>query len=166
MSIERILQSLLALIDIHHALHEQSQKKTDVLKKGTTEDLQKILTEEQTLIRKLEQAEEKREKVVDDWFTSNHLKEEERTLTRLLELLPKDENKYQLEQAAIDLTKAMAKLRDSEQLNQALLQQSMHFIQASLNMLQPTLQSINYNRQKKQQQTDQYQERSMFDSRA
>lgn len=166
MSIEHILQSLSVLTDVHNELHDISKQKTEVLTNGATENLQSILIEEQTLIRKLEQAEKKREALVNEWFMQHDYELEERTITNILNLLSEKEDKVRLERAAINLTKAITQLRDSEQLNSALLQQSMHFIQASLNMLQPTIQSVNYDREKKTKQDSQFNERSMFDSRA
>lgn len=166
LSIERILQSLSELTDVHNKLYKVSQQKTEALKDGSAEKLQNILIEEQTYIRKLEQAEKKRETVVEHWFNNHHHSEEERTITNLLSLLTDSQNKQDLETATIDLTHAITKLRDSEQLNGALIQQSMHFIQTSLNMFKPTLQSLNYDRQQTKSDQKSYSDRSMFDSRA
>lgn len=166
LSIERILQSLSELTDVHKKLYKVSQQKTEALKENSADKLQKILIEEQTYIRKLEHAEKKRENLVNDWFNDNKYIEEERTITNLLRLITDSQNKHDLETATIDLTHAITKLRDSEQLNAALIQQSMHFIQTSLNMFKPTLQSLNYDRQQTKSDQKRYNDRSMFDSRA
>lgn len=166
LSVESILQSLKELTNVHKQLCNVSQQKTEALKKGSSEKLQDILSEEQTYIRKLEQVENNRERIVEQWFENNQPTEQERTITKILNLLTDENEKRRLEVATIDLTKEITRLRDLEQLNAALIQQSMHFIQTSLNMLKPTLQSLNYDRQQTKNDQKRYNDRSMFDSKA
>lgn len=166
MSIEFILQSLEELTNVHQHLCKVSQLKTEALKDGSSDRLQDILIEEQTFIRKLEQVENNREQIVEQWFENNYSEEQERTITKILDLLTNKHEKHRLEMATIDLTKEITRLRDLEQLNAALIQQSMHFIQTSLNMLKPTLQSLNYDRQQTTNDRKPYNDRSMFDSKA
>jgi len=166
LSVESILQSLKELTNVHKQLCNVSQQKTEALKKGSSEKLQDILREEQTYIRKLEQVENNRERIVEQWFENNQSTEQERTITKILNLLTDENEKRRLEVATIDLTKEITRLRDLEQLNAALIQQSMHFIQTSLNMLKPTLQSLNYDRQQTKNDQKRYNDRSMFDSKA
>lgn len=166
LSIERIVQSLNELTNVHQQLYNVSQQKTEALKDGAADKLQKILNEEQTYIRKLEQVEQKREDLVNQWFAVHGLGEQEQTITKILHLISDSSVKANLEIATLHLTEAITKLQDSEQLNAALIQQSMQFIQTSLNMLKPTLQTLNYNQKQSVDKGKSYSDRSMFDSRA
>jgi len=165
LSIQPIIRSLDTLINVHKELIYLSQEKTEVLKKGSAEELQKVLIQEQKFIHKLDQAESKREKAVKTWFTQKQLNGEEETITHMLSLLTNDQEKHQLETSAIALTKSMTQLKENEQLNEALVQQSMQFIQMSLNVLQPSMQNMNYERPQ-QTRTSQVIEQSVFDSKA
>ena len=62
----------------------------------------------------------------------------------------------------IELTKAITQLKQQEQLNQALIQQSMQFVQLSLDILNPTIQTMNYGKNRE----DAGSKRSVFDSKA
>lgn len=166
LSLQSITQSLATLVNVHEKLIGISKEKTEVLKEGSAEDLQQLLIHEQKYIHKLELAEHQREIEVKTWFTNKQLMEEDYTITRMLELLTNDDEKHQLEQAAVALTKEMTQLKENEQLNEALIKQSMQFIQMSLSMMQPTLEKMNYNRPKQQAQSSNVREHSVFDSKA
>lgn len=165
MSIQPIIESLDSLVNVHRDLIRVSKEKTEVLKEGSAEDLQKVLIHEQKYIHKLEQAENERENVVKAWFTEYQLTDENQTITRMLNLLTCDEEKKQLEDAAVALTQAITQLKQHEQLNKSLIQQSMQFIQMSLSMLQPSMRKMNYDRPHQTRQTH-VRGQSVFDSKA
>ena len=165
MSIQPIIQTLDKLVNVHKTLIQISEQKTEVLKEGSADKLQSVLIEEQKFIPKVERAEKAREEAVVNWFADKELNDEEQTITRILDLLANGVEKKQLEEVATTLTKAIAQLKQREQLNQALIQQSMQFINVSLNMLQPSMSQINYGRSK-QNETSRTREHSVFDSKA
>lgn len=162
MSVQPILESLEKLIDIHQLLLDVSKEKTEVVKEGSVEKLQKILAKEHKLIRVLEQAEQKRQELVDEWFTQNRIPmETDRTITNMLELTHEPE-KENLEELTVSLTMVITELKQQEQLNQALIDQSMKFIQMSLSMINPTIENMNYGHKVETKSVN----RSVFDSRA
>lgn len=166
LTIERIISSLEKLTAVHHDLLQISLNKTKAITDGLADQLQNVLREEQTKIQQLSQEETKREKLVEQWFLSEgHLKSE-RTITNMLDLLIDTTKKQRLEETTIELTHAITELRNQEQLNGALIQQSMHFIQTSLNMLKPSIQSMNYDRKQDKNKQKPLHDQSMFDSRA
>jgi len=166
LSIDHIVNSLEKLTEIHRDLLKISLRKTQAITDGLADQLQKVLQEEQIKIQHLIQAESKREKLVNQWFLKEDSLEKERTITNMLSLLLDNEKKQRLEKVTIELTKAITQLKNQEQLNEALIQQSMHFIQTSLNMLKPSIQSMNYDRQQEKDKQKPLQDQSIFDSRA
>jgi len=161
-SITAINTSLQELTVIHEELLKVSKRKTDIIKEGSTEKIQAILVEERKYIKVLEQAEQKRQIEVEKWYSNRQQPLEEMTITNMLELLTDEQEKQELEEKTIQLTEAITELKHQEQLNQALIQQSMQFVQLSLDMLNPTIQSMNYG---KSQDTE-GSKRSVFDSKA
>jgi len=161
-SITAINDSLQELTMIHEELLKGSKRKTDIIKEGSTEKIQAILAEERKYIKILEQSEEKRQKEVEKWYTAKQLPLEDMTITNMLEVLTDKEAQQELEQLTIELTKTITQLKQQEQLNQALIQQSMQFVQLSLDMLSPTIHNMNYG---KSQETE-GSKRSVFDSKA
>lgn len=161
-SIKDVNQSLEELMTVHEDLLKVSKRKTEIVKDGSIEKFQTILAEERKYFKILEQAEEKRQKVVEKWYTDQQLSLENMTITNMLEVLTDEEEQQALEHMTIELTKAITQLKQQEQLNQALIQQSMQFVQLSLDILNPTIQTMNYGKN----QEDAGSKRSVFDSKA
>ncbi len=86
---------------------------------------------------------------------------EEMTITNMLNMLSNNDDQKALLAVTTELTESITKLKRLEQLNRELLEQSMQFVQMSLNMLNPTIDHMNYGDKK---QTER--KHSMFDSKA
>jgi len=140
-----------------------SQNKTEVIKQSDTEKLVKLLTEERQLIQQVEQYEVEREEIVAELFNDHHLQSNHKTITELLDIIDDDIAKEELEQSVAILIQLIISIRESEQLNNELLQQSMQFVQLSLDMIQPESQAIHYGSHAKRK--DFTQQRSVFDSK-
>lgn len=162
MSIGTIVQSLETLIVLHQELCEFSKQKTEIIKNGFVEKFQMILAEERKYVHKLSTAEETRRAAVEKWYQDQDLPNEEMTITNMLETITDNDEQHILEQLTIKLTKMITKLKQQEQLNGELIQQSMRFVQLSLDMLSPTIQSLNYG----ESQNTPPEKRSVFDSKA
>ncbi|MEC5422861.1 flagellar protein FlgN [Virgibacillus sp. C22-A2] len=163
MSAQSIIQSLEKLVNLHTNLLEFSQEKTEIMKEGSIEKLQSLLVKERKLIRLTEQAEEKRNKEVINWFAINQLPADDTTVTKMLEFLRDESDKTELEKTTTKLTEVITELKQQEQLNQALINQSMQFVQLSIDMLNPSIHSMNYG-SKSDESTEV--KRSVFDSKA
>ncbi|MFD2044989.1 flagellar protein FlgN [Ornithinibacillus salinisoli] len=162
MSVKAINQSLENLNNIHEDLLKNSEQKTEVIKEGSVEKLQSVLIKERKLIQLLDKAEEQRKKEVDRWFSDRELPSVEATITNMLELLSDEQDRKNLEEQTVALTEVMLKLKQQEQLNMALIQQSMQFVQLSLDLMSPSLKNLNYGNEKEKATIN----RSMFDSKA
>ncbi len=152
------------LVDLHHKLIELSELKTDLLKKGSLEELQGLLVKERKLIRKTEQAEADRIQAVNSWFQAMDVASEDKTISTILEIAKDGHEKNELATVTTVLTQAITKLKQLEQLNHALINQSMQFVQLSLDVMSPTIRNINYGN-KNEKNTDTA-KRSVFDSKA
>ncbi|MCG1026843.1 flagellar protein FlgN [Virgibacillus halodenitrificans] len=164
MSVQLIIQSLHQLVDVHKQLLRLSNQKTEAIKEGSIDNMQKVIGQERKEIKQLEQAEKIREKLVSDWFIKNGFSQEDVSITFLLDHIEQLDEREKLGNITIRLTKLITELKQQEQLNQSLINQSMKFIQLSLDMLNPSIQNINYGNQ--QQYGKEAQKRSIFDSKA
>lgn len=142
---------------------ELSEEKTEYIKTGEMDQLSQLLMKERKHVQEMEQIEKEREKIVDQTFRDLNITNEEKTVTILLDHMKRDDEKRKLEEAVTELLQVIIELRRSEKLNHDLIEQSMQFVQLSLDMLQPSERNINYHKDDKNRQRT---NRSVFDSKA
>ncbi|WP_100010414.1 flagellar protein FlgN [Lentibacillus sediminis] len=162
MSIQAITRSLAELVEAHEALVNNSREKTAVLKEGSAEKLQTVLVKERQIIQAVENAEANRQKATAAWTAEHAPHLENATITDILELAEED-RQQELADVTAALTNKITELKQQEQLNRSLIDQSMQFVQLSLQTLQPSIQNLNYGKQKQEGTSS---SRSLFDSRA
>ncbi|MDC3416125.1 flagellar protein FlgN [Aquibacillus salsiterrae] len=163
MSVQAIVDTLTKITQLHHSLLSVSQTKTEVLKEGDTAKLQTLLVQERKHVQAIEQLELKRIDLVKAWATANKQDTDTTTVSAMLDVLTDGHEKELLEQATVGLVDVLVSLRSQEQLNHELTQQSLQYIELSLNMLSPSLKHLNYNNQSTQTTVP---NRSLFDSKA
>lgn len=163
MSVETIIQSLERLLKIHEDLVSISQQKTEIVKEGSIEKLQSLLVKERKTVRVIEQAEAKRKAEVEEWFSERKLSLDDATITGMLEILDDQGESEKLEKATVALTEVITRLIQQEQLNHQLINQSMQFVQLSLDTMNPSIQNMNYGNKNKELSAV---KRSAFDSKA
>ena len=144
MSVQRLIDILTKLVDMHQNLLELSIEKTEMIKSGSIEQLQTLLAKERKYIQLIEQTEKDRIEESKVWFTNKQLLDEEITITNMLDNLDDEHDKQALTTIAAELTGNIVRLKQQEQLNRDLIEQSMQFVQLSLDMLHPTIQQMNY----------------------
>ncbi|MFD1038885.1 flagellar protein FlgN [Virgibacillus byunsanensis] len=162
MSVFKIIKSLHKLVDMHKTLIDISGQKTEIIKEGSVDKLQTLLIKERKHVKAIEQIEKLRQTEVKEWFTQQGSKEDPPTITRMLAIISDDEQQKELEAMTVSLTEAITQLKQQEELNQALIQQSMQFVQLSLDMINPSIKSMNYGNKKETESI----KRSVFDSKA
>lgn len=150
-----------ALLDEHQKLIAIAEEKTESIKTNNIDALSKLLMKERKQVQIITQLEDKRQKAVELYFQEKNQSNQEKTISNLLELMDDDEK--ELEQKVLKLVEEIVKLKQVEQLNQELIEQSMAFVQLSLDMLQPSEKNRNYTETPNGEQHD---HRSVFDSRA
>lgn len=144
MSVKRLIDLLTRLVDIHQNLLDLSMEKTEIIKSGSIDKLQSLLAKERKYIQLVEQTEKERIEESKAWFKSQKLLDEEMTITKMLENLDNESDKEALATVTTELTNKIASLKQQEQLNRNLIEQSMQFIHLSLDMLHPSIQQMNY----------------------
>ncbi len=151
------------LKQLHESLLYLSCKKTELLKKGDTGSLQQLLAKERKHIQAITKIENERVHTVTDWCCHQDIESAAPTLSGVLECLEDTQEKNLLEALFEDLVFLVTELKQQEQLNVELTKQSLQFIHLSLDMLQPSLNSMNYN---KQTGASDKEKSSVFDSKA
>lgn len=134
------------------------------IKEGQMDELSKLLIMERKYIQSVSQLEEKRQEAIDQFVMNENIKLSETTVTQLLNYLQDGLEKNQLEKSVVHLVEIIIQLKEKEQFNQELIQQSMQFVQMSLDMLQPMTKNINYDDNRTEKKAAQ--NRTMFDSQA
>lgn len=162
MSVQTIIATLTELIEIHEKLIKISKQKTEIIKEGSIEKLQPILSSERKCVQELEKIELKRQEKIEAWCHEHALDDKHITITEILDHLSNQPEAEQLEETTIYLTNLITRLKQQEQLNHELIIQSMQFIQLSLDMMSPTIKHLNYGKNKALDTV----KRSVFDSKA
>lgn len=160
MSLNTIIESMEKLVKLHESLLAISEQKTEVIKAGSMDELQPLLVKERKHVQALEQMEKTRQQEVEYWFKENNLKSSDKTVTAMLALLEDQEQQQILESVTVQLTNSITNLKRQEQLNKALIQQSLQFVELSLDMMSPSLNNLNYGKKSESAK------RSVFDSKA
>ena len=160
MSVQQIMELMEQLVDVHKQLLSISKEKTERFKEGAIEPLQQLLVKERKQIRLLEQTESKRQQAVEKWFQTNGMDTEQYTVSHMLEKLEDEKERETLANITTTLTETIVELKQQEQLNEALIRQSMEFVQMSLDLMNPNISSMNYGKEMKENT------RSLFDSQA
>ncbi|MEN1967323.1 flagellar protein FlgN [Lentibacillus sp. N15] len=162
LSVQQMIQAIEKLLTIHKSLLRISTEKTTIVKNGDTEQLQPLLMKERRHIQALEQTEAFRQQTVTDWAAKSGFQQQSVTITDILEQLPDEQDKEQLADVTTELTNVVTALKRQEQLNRVLIQQSLQFVDISLDMINPSLKKLNYG----QAQLIDTDKQSVFDSKA
>ncbi|HET7522318.1 MAG TPA: flagellar protein FlgN [Bacillales bacterium] len=147
MSAEDIIETISDLVSVHRTLNEQAERKTETLKNGDMHGLESLLKEEERTAAELKSLEEKRLECVNDFLQSRGLVAEKQvTITQIADVVSQNEKK-ELLHLQNRLLEEMGALKQRNALNQELIEQSLHFINVTLNLASPPEQEpITYNR--------------------
>ncbi|SEQ25404.1 flagellar protein FlgN [Piscibacillus halophilus] len=164
MTIQAIIEHLEKLYQLNESLLAISKDKTELVKKSQIEEFNELLMKERKHVQAIDQLEEKRVRLTEEWFKKHAPDASEQTISQLVELTDDAESKEKLEAVYQRLIMNLASLKQQEDLNRELIQQSLQFIELSLEMYEPQSKQINYDQTKKS--TNQRTQTSMFDSKA
>lgn len=142
-----------------------AKQKTDIIKKGDIDSLQNLLKEENKHIQVIKKFEASLIQETSSFLQKNGLAIDQPSLINAIEIATQSE-KEALLKGKIDLENQIKELSMQNQLNQQLLEQSLQFINVSLDLLQPDIDSYNYDRADNGSQDNRQQNRSLFDSKA
>ena len=164
MSVQQIIGELEKLLDLHKSLLSLSKEKTERIKNNEIDSFNELLMTERKHIQAIEQLEKKRIQLTEEWF-NKHAEDRERTISELIEAISDEAEKKSLEALYDNLIIVLAELKQQEKLNRDLAQQSLQFIELSLDMFQPVHnKNLNYNQPNQQKKPNR--NTSVFDSKA
>lgn len=166
--LHQLIDIMTKLIDEHETLMHISCNKTEVVKSSSMDELSRLLILERKQIQLITTLEKTREELVYGYFYEENLYEADKTIETLLSYINDVTVKTELEGKAVYLMETMIRLKQNEQLNHALIEQSKVFVELSLDMLQPSIKDMNYQRKhtKPDNQDNVSIRTSMFDSKA
>lgn len=134
----RLYEVLDNLVNLHRALYTLAVQKKDVLIKGDIDALNQITQQEQKLIKAVNATESARVQIVQDIFHEKGLSLTEHTLLELMKTLTGVEEKSRLKEYREELIRIVSELREANELNQQLLEQSLSFVNHTLDLLTDT----------------------------
>lgn len=161
---QTLMASLGKLNKLHTSLYELAVLKTEAIKQGAIEELDKLLKEEQKHVTAINMVEKERAGATIQFLDELGIgKDSFPTLSDCIEAAD-DHEKVQLKEMQTSLVEVIDDLRYQNELNQQLIQQSLQFVNMNLSMIQPQPDQMNYGRN--QQEMKNAPRRSMFDSKA
>ncbi|OLO38089.1 hypothetical protein BTR23_11880 [Alkalihalophilus pseudofirmus] len=164
MSAKAVIAVLADLIKLHKTFNEIAIEKTEVVKKSDIPALDMLIKKEGALIHQLNQLEQKRILVVEAFLNRKGLVTEGVTMEQVIEMAPKEEQPI-LTKLQRALMSEIDRLKKNNELNQQLIEDSLRFVNLSLDLMAPEPEEINYQRPA-QKNYDSDTKRSIFDSKA
>ena len=165
MSAKQLIGLLEKHVKLHKGLLHLANKKTEILKNGDMEALTEVIKEEQKYATAIKQIERERVHAVETMYDNLPSPKNDGTLTECI-ALAEGEEREALERLRDDLSTVLAELKDVNLLNQQLIQQSLYFVNVTLDMVLPQPQDINYGKRSGDNSSAYENRRSMFDSKA
>ncbi|WP_027409283.1 flagellar protein FlgN [Anoxybacteroides tepidamans] len=164
MSAAQLIDLLGEYVRLHERLLESARTKTEVLKKGDMEALTAMIKEEQKQIAAVSQLEKERMQLMERIAQQSGHLGEELTLTACIEWV-EEPKKSVLKRLQEELSAVVSELKNVNQLNQQLIQQSLQFVNMTLNFILPQPPEVNY-RHPNSTSSSYENSRSIFDSKA
>ena len=166
MSVKAITELLESLAMIHHELNQAAGQKVELIKKGDMPALEELVRAEAKLARKAQATEAMREKVVRTFLVSKGRVTENATLAEIKEWATAEERE-QLDALQQRLLTEIHALKRQNELNQQLIEESLRFVNLSLDLMVPYQEDISYKRPNEHNEDQPYDTgRSLFDSKA
>jgi len=122
--LQELMDIMTKLIDEHETLMQISSDKTEVIKTSSMDELSQLLILESKQIKLITALEEIREELVNSYFYEENLHAEDKTIGTLLSDINDLTIQRVLEEKASYLMDIMITLKQTEQLNHALIEQS------------------------------------------
>lgn len=156
MTFAELISLLEKQVKLHKSLYQLALKKTEALKKHDVETLTALMKDEQKHILAIQQLEHNRMNMMRQWGKGDDF-----TMTHCIEMAAEPERST-LSHLYDQLAKLLVHIKQANELNQQLTEQSLQFIYLTLDMIAPQTQPITYSKNTYEEPLD----RSMFESKA
>ncbi|WP_252312066.1 flagellar protein FlgN [Sinobaca sp. H24] len=160
MSVTTLVAHMEELAVLHERLYELSLEKTELLKNNEAKQLQELVKKEVLCIREVEKVETVRAEEAET--VAGEYAADEVTIRSLLTVLPEGVQS-ELRQLQARLGETIQKLQQQQELNRALLADSLYFLQKNMEWMRPAADQSRYTPPGQKNQTQAY---SFFDSKA
>jgi flagellar biosynthesis/type III secretory pathway chaperone len=135
-SIQAMLQTIYKLQEAHDALLDLANEKTRVLVRGEVDQLNQIVNKENKWIRAISEADQQRAQAVSEYLLARGYHPNPRiSVSDLIKIIFKAEEKQALADAQKSLLTTIEKLRERNTLNQQMIQQSLAFVDYTLDLV-------------------------------
>ncbi|WP_090843759.1 flagellar protein FlgN [Alkalicoccus daliensis] len=153
-----------ALIVVHKRLNEQALLKEEIVKKGDIPALDQLMKDEMPLVTQLSKLENARRITVRSWLKEQGVVAEDATMEQISPAFSQEEQEMfrELQEALIA---EVEQLQEQNELNRQLLEDSLRFVNLSLDAVQPQKNFASYSGKGESGEDDE-QGRSLFDSKA
>ncbi|MFD2679308.1 flagellar protein FlgN [Bacillus seohaeanensis] len=160
----RLLTVLEKIVKLQKSLHQIALKKTDILKADDIEALGQLMKDELKHIKAIEMVNGEREQIQRQLANELLLPPTNITISQLLKSsMLKD--KESLRKLQVKLVKQTQSLKEINEFNQQLLQQSLNFVNLNLDLVLGQQESGNYTDNSSNEEEEST-SRSLFDSKA
>lgn len=134
-------------LKLYRELYDLVKRQTTIIKDGDINVLNELLKQQQKYVTTMSVLEEERQQELARMFPE---KSPLPTIRECIEIAPEDE-KTRLRKLHHELTEVLTDVRETNELNQQLLEQSLEFVNFSINLLRPQQENINYGPPQKKQ---------------
>lgn len=136
MGIEAILEVMNKLQEAHVALLKLTKEKAPIIVRNEVEQLNNIVSKENKIVRHIAELDQQRLMAVSEYLMSRGYAPNPRiTVSDLIKIIFKAEDKLLLEEAQVKLLAVIEELKQENALNQQLIEQSLAFIDYSLDLV-------------------------------
>lgn len=133
--LEELIDTLNEMVTAHQGLLQLAKKKKETLISGSIHELASIVQEESESIAKITELDRRRNECVDDFLKHKGIVPEPMALSDMMKLVEDEETKESLEETGYRLREVVSELKELNTLNQQLLEQSLSYVNFSLDML-------------------------------
>lgn len=141
MSVSDLTANLERLERMHKSLLELANKKTEYIKANDMEQLDQLIKSEQSHVAAIETLEHQRQQLVKDYFKVKGIPfTEVPTIAGVIDVVEAEEKKPLIDLRE-RLVAVLAELKETNDLNQRLVFESLKFVNLSLEMMRPRPQS-------------------------
>ncbi|MCP3776257.1 flagellar protein FlgN [Paenibacillus sp. MZ04-78.2] len=136
MSFEAVLQTMSELNDVHLTLLELAEQKKHALIHNQVEQLTQIVTKENKLLKRIGELDQQRVEAIGNFLIEKGYKPNPRvTVSDLTKIIFNVEEKRILVDSQKQLLATIRKLREYNELNQQMIEQSLAFINYSIDIM-------------------------------
>lgn len=164
MSLDNLYGKLEKILKLHKSLNEIAKRKTDIIIKSDADALKLILKDENKHIQAIQKLSSELSDIGNAILDSDEISGAA-TISAIIENA-ESHDKMKLQKVKADLEEQVDVLKRQNNLNQDLLEQSLQFVNLSLDLLIPDLDTFNYSSNNESNEDISQNKRSLFDSKA